>query len=61
MTNNDPPNLTIARLQDQLAKRLRFDVLVFFFGVMLGAVLWAWVSGPPINWLDMCPFVEGVQ
>lgn len=40
----------IARLEDQLAKRMRFAWLMFFFGILVGIVFITVVSMPPV-WL----------
>lgn len=50
----------VAHLKDQLDRRLRFDVLVFIFGLLLGVVIHWWAASPPLNWWDMCQHM-GVQ
>ncbi|PXY12797.1 hypothetical protein [Corynebacterium striatum] len=40
----------IARLEDQLAKRMRFAWLMFAFGILVGFIFFAVVSMPPV-WL----------
>lgn len=40
----------VSRLEDQLAKRMRFAWLMFVFGVLAGAVFITIISAPPV-WL----------
>lgn len=40
----------IARLEDQLAKRMRFAWAMFVFGILIGFIFFAVVSMPPV-WL----------
>lgn len=40
----------VDRLEDQLAKRMRFAWLMFVFGLLAGAVFTAIISAPPV-WL----------
>ncbi len=40
----------IARLEDQLAKRMRFAWAMFVFGIVVGFIFFAVVSMPPV-WL----------
>ena len=41
----------IERLEDQLAKRMRFAWLMFIFGTLAGAIFTAIISAPPV-WLE---------
>lgn len=45
------PDRRIQRLEDQLAKRMRFAWLMFIFGALAGAVFTAIISAPPL-WLE---------
>lgn len=45
------PQRRIERLEDQLAKRMRFAWLMFIFGTLAGAVFTAIISAPPL-WLE---------
>lgn len=45
------PDRRIQRLEDQLAKRLRFAWLMFVFGTLCGAIFTAIISAPPL-WLE---------
>lgn len=45
------PQRRIERLEDQLAKRMRFAWLMFVFGTLSGAIFTAIISAPPL-WLE---------
>ena len=45
------PDRRIERLEDQLAKRMRFAWLMFIFGTLAGAVFTAIISAPPV-WME---------
>lgn len=45
------PDRRIQRLEDQLAKRMRFAWLMFIFGTLVGAIFTAIISAPPL-WLE---------
>ncbi|APT92714.1 hypothetical protein CPHO_07215 [Corynebacterium phocae] len=48
------PDLRVARLQDQLAKRARFDVLIFIFGMLVGIALYGLLILPPPGLAHYC-------
>lgn len=51
-------DLRVVQLQDQLAKRARFDVLVFILGALIGVILWTIITGPPVDWFEICQQID---